>query len=153
MPSKRVFTLCTIIDGSKILLGRKKKGLGKGKWNGFGGKVEKGETIRETAVREVKEECGLLVKNLKKAGVLDFKFENIREIFQVHFFWTSDFSGKLKESQEMKPKWFDIEDVPYEKMWPTDKHWLPVLLKGGKFRGRFLFDKNEVILKDELIET
>ena len=45
----------------EILLGMKKRGFGQGKWNGFGGKVKEGESIRECARRETLEECGLKV--------------------------------------------------------------------------------------------
>ena len=56
--NKKILTLCIIHQHSKILLGMKKRGHGVGKWNGFGGKVEKGETIEEAARRETKEEAG-----------------------------------------------------------------------------------------------
>ena len=40
------------VDGQgRVLLGRKKRGMGLGKWNGFGGKIEAGETMRQCAVR------------------------------------------------------------------------------------------------------
>eukprot|EP00056_Hartaetosiga_gracilis_P017259 m.6783 g.6783 ORF g.6783 m.6783 type:complete len:151 (-) comp5533_c0_seq1:454-906(-) len=42
-------------DRKRILLGMKKRGFGKGKFNGFGGKLEKGETVEEAAVRELQE--------------------------------------------------------------------------------------------------
>lgn len=44
---------------ASVLLGLKKRGFGTGKWNGFGGKVEPGETIRQAAIREMKEEAGI----------------------------------------------------------------------------------------------
>ncbi len=51
---KRLYTLAFLLDpedSSKMLLGMKKRGLGEGKWNGFGGKVEKGEKIPQAAIR------------------------------------------------------------------------------------------------------
>ena len=45
--SKKVMTLVYIRNEDKVLLGMKKRGFGKGKWNGFGGKVEHGENIIE----------------------------------------------------------------------------------------------------------
>ena len=58
------------LDGQgRILLGRKKRGMGYGKWNGFGGKMEIGESMRE-CVRELFEECGLFAeeKDLDSSG-------------------------------------------------------------------------------------
>ena len=56
-------------DG-RILLGHKRRGMGAGKWNGFGGKREDGETMRECAARELFEESGLIAdpKAFEAAG-------------------------------------------------------------------------------------
>ncbi len=51
MANKKVLTLVFVREGDKILLGLKKRGFGKGKWNGFGGKVERGETIKQATIR------------------------------------------------------------------------------------------------------
>ena len=42
---KKLLTLCIIYHHHKILLGMKKRGLGIGRWNGFGGHLEDGESI------------------------------------------------------------------------------------------------------------
>ena len=49
-------TLCIIHQHPRVLLGMKKRGFGMGRWNGFGGKVEAGETIEDATRREVGEE-------------------------------------------------------------------------------------------------
>jgi len=54
-------TLLLLRSNGRILLGRKKRGFGAGKANGFGGKVEVGETIKEAAVREMQEESGVTI--------------------------------------------------------------------------------------------
>lgn len=51
MSTKKVFSLVFIRKTIEILLGFKKRGFGKDKWNGFGGKVEPGESIFQGAVR------------------------------------------------------------------------------------------------------
>lgn len=51
MMTRKVFSLVFVRNASDILLGWKKRGFGQGKWNGFGGKVEPGETIIQGAVR------------------------------------------------------------------------------------------------------
>ena len=65
--SKKILTLVFLREDCRVLLGMKKRGFGAGKWNGFGGKIETGETITEAAVREVKEECGYIV-NIEDLG-------------------------------------------------------------------------------------
>lgn len=61
---KKVLTLTIIHLHPKILLGMKKRGFGAGRWNGFGGKVLSGETIEETAKREIREEAGIEVEEI-----------------------------------------------------------------------------------------
>ena len=58
---RKVLTLVLLREDNRVLLGMKKRGFGVGKWNGFGGKLEPGETVLEAAAREVKEECGFTV--------------------------------------------------------------------------------------------
>ena len=40
----------------------------------------------------------------------------------------------------MRPQWFNIEEIPYDKMWPDDKYWYPIMFKGQKFKARMLFE-------------
>ena len=152
---KKQLTLCIIHQRGKVLLGMKKRGFGAGRWNGFGGKVDPGETVEEAARREVKEEAGIEVKDLKKVGVIDFEFQGKPGILEVNIFKSTDFSGEPKESDEMKPQWFDVDKIPFSEMWPDDIHWFPLFIAGKKFTGRFLFGEGEgnTILKQELNEA
>lgn len=59
-------------------------------------------------------------------------------------------AGNPIESEEMKPAWFNINDIPIDKMWPDDKFWIPLFLDNRKFKGNFLFDKEGKILKHNL---
>jgi 8-oxo-dGTP diphosphatase/2-hydroxy-dATP diphosphatase len=138
---KKVLTLCMVMKDQKILLGMKKRGFGEGRWNGFGGKLEKEETIEDGAIRELKEEIGIQAIDLKKVGILNFSFESIPETLEVHVFKTTNFIGEPQESEEMKPKWFSFEEIPFEKMWSDDKYWFPFLLQNKLFKGNFHFDR------------
>ncbi|HFC76670.1 MAG TPA: 8-oxo-dGTP diphosphatase [Candidatus Moranbacteria bacterium] len=145
---RQKMTLVLIYDDEKILLGMKKRGFGMGKWNGFGGKVEEGEDIFESAQRELFEESCLKIKSKKslvKRGVINFRFENKpKEILEVNYFSvkSGEIIGEPEETEEMFPRWFKIKEVPYKKMWVDDKHWVPFLLAGKNFKGDFLFTKN-----------
>ena len=147
---KKITTLCTIYKDGKLLLGMKKRGFGAGKWNGFGGKVKDGETIEESVIRETKEEAGIEIKELEKIGIIDFYFKKAGEIIEVNLFVCKDFTGEPVETEEMRPEWFPIDALPYDSMWPDDKFWMPLLLEGKKFKGKFVFDGNTNIISHEL---
>src|SRR3989344_7969392 len=133
-------TLCIAVKEGKILLAMKKRGFGVGKWNGCGGKVEEGETVETAAVREMKEEVGLLANaaDLNKVGQIEFNFKDRPEWdLHMHIFLVNKWDGEAQESEEMRPQWFDIKDIPFDAMWPDDKHWLPMVLAGKKVEGKF----------------
>ena len=128
----------------------KKRGFGMGNWNGFGGKVEKGESMEEAAKREVFEELGVVVDEIEKMGVLEFSWRGKSEILEVNIFKAVKFEGEPTEIEEMKPQWFSVQEIPYETMWADDKYWLPLFLENKKFEGKFLFDENSSILEHQL---
>lgn len=146
----KLLTLCIVTKGEEVLLGMKKRGFGAGRWNGFGGKVIKGETIEQAAVRETKEEAGIEVKNIQEVGILNFEFEGNPEILEVHVYKTTEYNGEPVETEEMRPQWYAFNKVPYADMWPDDKFWLPECLSGNRFKGYFLFGKEDVVLKQDL---
>jgi len=150
--SKKILTLCLLRKNDEILLGMKKYGFGAGRWNGFGGKVDAGETIEMAAKREVREEAGVEVVDLEKFGIIEFEFKNNQEILEVHIFKAEEFRGMPKESEEMRPQWFDIDKIPFDEMWPDDRFWLPLFLEDRKFRGKFIFDqeRNTKIIEHNL---
>lgn len=135
-------TLCTVVAGERILLGLKKKGLGAGLWNGFGGKVEPGETPELAAARELTEESSLVARDLTKVGELDFYLPAQPDtVLSVSFFKVTSFSGQPVESEEMAPRWFNLADIPYHQMWPDDRHWMPMLLADKYFSGEVYFNE------------
>jgi 8-oxo-dGTP diphosphatase / 2-hydroxy-dATP diphosphatase len=145
------YTLALIVKDKQILLGLKKRGFGMGKFNGFGGKVEAGETIEEAALREVFEESSLELKSITKLAVIDFAWQDDkRQAQEVHVFYSDDFLGQVEESEEMKPEWFDIDKIPYKKMWNDDQYWLSIALKQQKFTADFLFDKHDKVIKRDI---
>ena len=138
-------TLCQVIrDGHLLLLLKEPGRFGEGKWNGVGGKLLPDEIPEDGVVREVKEETGLRLRSITLHGVLDFYFgEKPEPDWVVHVFSSSDFSGEpLEASDEGVLRWFRLDEVPYGRMWQDDAVWLPLLLEGRRFRGRFLFTED-----------
>lgn len=149
---KQLTNLCFIIKNSQVLLGMKKRGFGEGYWNGFGGKLLPGESMRESMRREVKEESGIEVLEDEQVGILNFSFTNGLRI-ECHFFKCTDFEGEPGETDEMRPQWFYFNEIPFDKMWPDDRYWFPYLLDGKKFSGSFEFDDKHYMLDYEVTET
>jgi 8-oxo-dGTP pyrophosphatase MutT (NUDIX family) len=150
---KKLLTLSVIHTDTHVLLGMKKRGFGEGRWNGFGGKVLAGEGIEQAAQRELREEAGILMKDPRPRGLLTFEFAGDPTKLEVHVFSASAFEGVPAESEEMRPQWFRLSDVPYTKMWADDKYWLPVLLKGRDFKGHFYFLDQDNLLNYRLEEA
>ncbi len=151
-------TLLLLHAEGRLLLGMKTRGFGMGKFNGFGGKIEPGETVLQAAVREMREESGLVVSDPSLVGHVLFTFEQkSEEALSVHIFRATRVEGSLDagkpESDEMEPQWFPDTAVPYDRMWLDDRHWLPLLLQGRRFRGRFHFRGHEEILSHALEEV
>jgi len=152
-------TLCLLVQGNppaEILLGLKKTGFGAGKYNGFGGKIEAGETVTMAAVRELEEEIGVQVleSDLRPVGHFTFLFPARPEWNQVvHVFLATAWEGVPAESVEMKPAWFALDDIPLEQMWQDDRYWLPRILAGERIRARFTFQEdNETVDEVEMAE-
>ncbi len=137
-------TLCFVIRGGQILLIRKKRGLGAGKINGPGGKLEPGETADACAIREVEEELGVTPIGLELRAEHRFQFLDGYKI-HVFVFIAEDCAGEPVESDEAVPIWSSLDAIPYDEMWADDRLWLPVVLAGGRCTGHFLFDEDQML--------
>jgi len=134
-------TVCFLIKGDKILLAIKGKYIGEGCWNGYGGGIEPGEKPKEAAVRELNEETNgviALPEDLEKIAEIDScntKSDGRKSTCKVHFYLVRKWQGEARETEEMlRPTWFDIKNLPLEKMMPADKKWLPVALSGKRIK-------------------
>ncbi|KAJ3508691.1 hypothetical protein NLJ89_g5614 [Agrocybe chaxingu] len=146
----KFYTNAFIVKDNKVLLGYKKRGFGLGKYNGFGGKVEPGETALQAAIRELEEEAGVKAP-LEHAGCLFFLSEGAEWAFQIEIYRADNYEGTVTETDEMRPEWFSLPDavptdgpinpIPFSKMWETDEIWLPLLFQKRKFFGRADFTK------------
>ncbi|MCG8456398.1 MAG: 8-oxo-dGTP diphosphatase [Holophagales bacterium] len=131
-------------DAREVLLIRKKRGLGAGKINGPGGRLEGGESPLECAVREVEEELHVTPTGLDESGELRFQFVDGYSI-HVHVFRASGHRGEARETEEAVPLWTPVDATPYDEMWADDRLWLPHLFAGQRFHGRFVFDGDAML--------
>lgn len=138
-------TLLFAFDGEgRVLLIHKKRGLGQGKINGPGGRLELGETPVQAAVRETEEEVGIVVGDPQFCGTLQFHFTDGYNL-TGYVFKAYSWSGNPIETDEALPEWFSVDAIPYERMWADDRYWFPSLLVGRIFRGRFIFDGDTML--------
>ena len=129
---------------NRVLLIRKKRGLGKGKINGPGGRIEKGETSEAAAIRDCQEEVSLLPRNPLKGAELYFQFISGYSLY-VDVFFAYTWEGEMAESDEAKPFWCALDEIPWDQMWADDRLWLPQALEGKKQRGYFIFDDDRML--------
>lgn len=137
-------TLCFVIQDGNILLIEKKRGLGKGKVNGPGGRMDPGETPADCAVRETREELLVTPLNPRERGKLRFQFKDGYSL-ECWIFSADGCDGVPTETDEAVPLWISTDAVPYELMWADDILWLPHMLSGGTVNGDFLFDGDEML--------
>jgi 8-oxo-dGTP diphosphatase len=53
--------------------------------------------------------------------------------------------GEPQETDEAQPIWFPALALPYHNMWADDRIWMPALLAGKAFSGRFLFAGDQML--------
>lgn len=144
---KKIFTNCFLIktDNSdnpvEVCLAMKKRGFGKGMWNGAGGKPEPGESMEDAASRELKEEFGVLKAQLDKHGEIEFLLLKENQKIIMYAFLVKNWKYEPIETEEMKPSWFKVNEVPYDSMWKGDSEWLPIILSGKRIKAKYTYTK------------
>lgn len=144
-------TLLFVRRGHELLLIRKKRGLGAGKINAPGGRVEPGETTEQAAVREVQEEVGVTPTDVHLRGELRFSFVDGYTL-RCLVYLADGHEGEPRESDEALPMWRAVDDLPYDEMWSDDALWLPRMLAGYGFFGRFTFDRERMLDHELLLD-
>jgi len=146
----KLATLCYIIDkkqNSTLMIHRVKKenDYHRGKWNGLGGKFEPGESPEECAIREIKEESGLTVDNVRLKGLITFPMFDEVDDWYVFLFVADTFTGKLIDSNEGVLKWIPNEELTKINLWEGDKYFIPWLFGDKFFSAKFIYKKGEYL--------
>lgn len=148
--------LCYLLRENKsgdteVCLAIKKKKVGAGLWNGYGGHRERSELALDAAVRETKEEARVRIPlNALQAVAFVYYYErderriphsathNLKWLVQI--FTTRVWKGEPKATVEMgTPQWFPWHKIPYEQMMPSDRFILPLLLAGTKLEAEVYY--------------
>jgi ADP-ribose pyrophosphatase YjhB (NUDIX family) len=146
-----VATLMFVIQRGQVLLIRKLRGLGAGKINAPGGRLEPGETAADAAVREAMEEVGVRPLAPRHRGELRFQFVDGYAL-HCHVFTADACEGEVRPSDEAIPMWTPLHAIPFSEMWADDALWLPLVLSGRTpLDGRFIFDGERMV--DHVIEA
>lgn len=132
--NEQLATLCYIRQEGQVLLIRKKRGIGAGKINGPGGKVDPGETPLAAAIRETEEEVGVTPLDPQLRGDLVFRFAD-GLVLRCLIYLAEGCRGEPYETAEAVPLWFAADALPYGEMWEDDREWLPLLFAGQHFTG------------------
>jgi len=140
-------TLMFVHQGSRVLLIEKLRGIGAGKINGPGGKIDPGETPEECIVRECQEELHITCLDPVKRGELWFAMSDLPDI-HCHVYTCTEFEGVPTATDEAIPHWCEISEIPFERMWEDDSYWLRQALEGQTFDGKFLFSEEKILWND-----
>lgn len=101
---------CYLMKGNKVVITKYKSGNKKeGYYDIPGGKIEKGENPEEAAIREMQEETGMQVKNVKHKGNMIIEYPN--KIFNLSVFFSNECEGEPQDFEENTSEWIDIDEL------------------------------------------
>ena len=145
-------TLLFVVKDGKILLAEKKRGFGCGKINGVGGKIENGESVESAMIREAHEEICITPTKYKEVANISFEeyYAGEKEKIIMTVFVAYEYEGKICESDEMKPHWYDLNSIPYDNMFVDGKYWLPHVLDNHFVTAEFDFDEHFNIMNSNI---
>ena len=144
----KLATLCYVMNTQNrttlmIHRNKKKNDYHHGKWNGLGGKFERGESPEDCAIREIKEESGLLVKSPRMHGFITFPNFDQRDDWYVFIFTADEYEGKLIDSPEGRLEWIPNTEVTKLNLWGGDKIFLEWLYQDRFFSAKFNYENGK----------
>jgi len=98
----------------------------------------------------IKRELHITPKDPIKMGELWFAMSDMEDI-HCHVFMAHEFDGVPTATDEAIPAWTALDAIPWERMWEDDPHWLPHMLEGKKFLGKFVFEGENIQWREVLV--
>ena len=122
----------------RILLAFRKTGDMQGYYTGLLDELLEHETPESGVARITTGQSGLAVEQVELRAVFLFTGDDYPGANEYEYYATSH-SGRLRESARVRPEWFDLDRIPYERMPADDALWYPGFLAGKLQRGSFHF--------------
>lgn len=144
----KLATLCYVRRaGRTLMMQRVKKtnDVHHGKWNGLGGKLQDGESPEECAIREIKEESGLVAQDPRLCGLLTFPQFTPGDDWYVYVYEVTDFSGTLIECNEGILEWIDDSELLGLNLWEGDRIFLPWVFEKKFFSAKFCYEAGKLV--------
>ncbi len=145
-------TNCVLLRDDKVLLLQKPR---RGWWVAPGGKMERGESVRDACIREFREETGIYLKNPRIKGIFTFVMaegDKVLSEWMMFTFIATDAEGpNLKETEEGKLTWHDVDQITSLPMAEGDHHILEYMIHGnGVIYGTFTYTQDFKLLSYRL---
>jgi 8-oxo-dGTP diphosphatase len=145
-----IATLIFVIKGNKVLLGQILGGTIAGFLTPPGGKVEKGETTKLCAIRELREEAGLKALEINEVAKVKIRIIGKSRTVTLHVFVCKSFTGRVRrlEREFSYLKWFNTKTIPYHKMPPGDEGWMKRVISGERLEMNMLCGNDRLDLRE-----
>ncbi|WP_434991825.1 8-oxo-dGTP diphosphatase [Arthrobacter sp. Ld5] len=142
-------------DGRQVLLGLKRTGFGTGRVVALGGKIDGAETAREAAVREVAEESGIILvpSAVRAAGTITWRFPAQPAWNMAASLFTAEAGNAAPVAcEEIDPRWYAVDAIPWQDMWQDAPHWIPQLLAGRPVRATIVMASDSEGIADAVVD-
>lgn len=147
----KLATICYVDNGKEFLLlhrNKKPNDVHEGKWISVGGKLEVGESPEDCAVREIYEETGLVVKDMRLAGVITFPDFTPGHDWYTYVFRVTAVEGELRlDCPEGTLEWVPYDQVLSKPTWEGDYEMFQWIIDNRPFfSAKLTYDRNQALV-------